>query len=293
MISIIITAFKEPKTIGKAIESFVQQTIKESYELIVSAPDTETLSIAKEYSKKFKQIKIFQDVGKGKSAALNQILQFAKSRILIFSDGDVYVSQNSVNNLIDAFKDDKVGCATGRPVSREDKKTLLGYWSHMLCDAGAHKLRLKRAQEGKFLECSGYLWALKNGIIKKFPTDVAEDSIVPAMLWLRNYKIKYIPEAEVYVSYPKTLRDYIEQKKRTIKSHEKINKYVKKIPKMKSFKNEVLGAAYLFCYASNAKEIVYSLLAFPVRFFLWILAYWQYFFKNEYSDAWKRVESTK
>jgi len=41
MISIIITAFKEEKTIGKAIEFFTKQKIK-NYELIVACPDKET-----------------------------------------------------------------------------------------------------------------------------------------------------------------------------------------------------------------------------------------------------------
>ena len=43
MLSIIITSFHEPRTIGKAIESFINQDIREKYELIVAAPDKETL----------------------------------------------------------------------------------------------------------------------------------------------------------------------------------------------------------------------------------------------------------
>ena len=49
MISIIITAFKEPKTIGKAIESFVSQKIDEEYELIVACPDKETHDVIEKY----------------------------------------------------------------------------------------------------------------------------------------------------------------------------------------------------------------------------------------------------
>lgn len=293
MISIVITSYKEPETIRKAIDSFISQKIKEKYELIVSAPDSETLDVARQYAKKNSKIKIFQDPGKGKSYALNIVLKKVKGRIIILSDGDVYVSKNSVNSLIDAFNDKKVACASGRPVSQEKKETLLGYWSHMLCDAGAHKLRTRRAEEEKFLECSGYLWALRSNLIDSFPLDVAEDSIVPALLWKKGYKIKYVPEAVVYVSYPKNIRDYLAQKKRTIKSHEKLKKYSGDIPRMKSFKNELLGAIDILSYSSNIKEFFYTILAFPVRLFLWILAYLQYLFKKEYSDAWKRVESTK
>ena len=52
MISIIITSYKEPKTIGKAIESILLNKIKEKYEVIVVCGDKETFNIAKKYSKK-------------------------------------------------------------------------------------------------------------------------------------------------------------------------------------------------------------------------------------------------
>ena len=66
MLSIIITSYKEPKTIGRAIESFINQNIKD-YELLVLAPDKETLDAAKKYSKS-KKVKIIKDQGKGKPA---------------------------------------------------------------------------------------------------------------------------------------------------------------------------------------------------------------------------------
>jgi len=112
-------------------------------------------------------------------------------------------------------------------------------------------------------------------------------------LWKQGYKIKYVPQAEVYVSYPKNFKDYIEQKKRTIKSHEKLTKYIKNFPKMKTFKNEVTGVFHILKYPSNLKEFFYTISAIPIRLFLWTLAYSQYLFKKQYDDAWKRVESTK
>src|SRR3989338_1946959 len=139
MISIIITSYKEPRTIGKAIESFLKQKIREEYELIVSAPDRETQEVVKRYSKKFKQVKLFKDPGKGKTLAINLLLPRLKGEIIILTDGDVYVSSDSINKIIDAFKDKKVCCITGRPFSINPRDNLFGYWSHMLCNA-AHKI---------------------------------------------------------------------------------------------------------------------------------------------------------
>lgn len=292
MISIIITSFNEPKTIGKAIEAVINQDIKEDYELYVSAPDKPTLEIAERYKLKNKRIKLFEDPGKGKSYAINLLLKKFKGRIIILTDGDVYVSENSINKIIDIFNDEKVGCVSGRPVSAEKMDNILGYWSHMLCDS-AHKLRFNRNYKGNYLECSGYLWAFRNNVIDKFPLDVGEDTIVPCMFWKRGYKIKYSPESKVFVGYPDNMKDYIKQKKRTIKAHEKVPKYIKNPPRMKTFSNELFGILYVLNYAKNAKEFLYSLLAVPLRGYLWFIAYKEYFMKTEYQDAWERVESTK
>jgi len=294
MISIVITSFREPGTIGKAIESFIRQKIKEKYELIVSAPDKATLDIAKKYTKKNKIIKIFKDPGKGKSYAINLLLPKLKGRIIILSDGDVYVSENSVNDILEIFKDKKMGCTTGRPVSLNPKSSMFGYWSHLLCDAGAHPARLRRAKKRQFLECSGYLWAFRKGIINKFPTDVAEDTIVPILFWLKGCKIGYANKALVYVKYPTNLSEFINQKVRTAKSHETLNKYALRIPRMKSFWNEIKEGWTALFYPKSLKEACWTFLLFLVRLYIWLVAFYEIKLKRQaYKDAWKRVESTK
>ena len=296
MIDVIITSFNEPKTIGNAIDSFLKQDLKEKYNIWVVAPDKETLEIAKSYSKNNENVKTFVDPGKGKSYALHEILPKLKGEIIVLSDGDVFVKKNSLKYLVKPFEDKKVGCVTGRPVSLDDKNNIFGYWSHLLCDAGAHKARLKRYKKRKFLECSGYFWAFRNNVIKKFPLNVAEDSIVPFIFAEKKYKIAYSPKSIVYVSFPKNLKDFIEQKKRTAKSHEKIPKYVnvKNIPQTKTFKNELLEGYNIFFYPKNLKEILYTITLIPIRLYIWFLFFYHTKIKKEgYGDAWKRIESTK
>ena len=107
MISIIITSYKEPKTIGKAINSILKNKLQ-NYEILVTAPDNKTLEAARVF-KEHKNIKIFRDQGnksaalkllkdqgKGKSAALNLAVSKAKGNILILTDGDVFIDDNSI-----------------------------------------------------------------------------------------------------------------------------------------------------------------------------------------------------
>ena len=294
MISIIINSSKEPHLIGMAIEPILKNDIKEKYEMIIAAPDEETADVIKSYAKKHRQIKYFKDKGKGKVNALNQLFKITNGSILILTDGDVYVSNNAINEILKEFGDKNVGCVSGHPISINDKNTMLGYFSHLLLDAGAHNIRKLRNKNNQFLECSGYLFAFRKGIIKELPTDVAEDSIIPYYFFKKDYKIKYAENSLVYVKNPTNLKDFIKQRKRTIGSHAKLKKYAPDFPKVKSFFNEIrYGLIWALSYPTNLKEFIWTLLLFPTRLYTWFIYYTEHIFKKEYQDKWERIESTK
>src|SRR6185295_18184938 len=96
------------------------------------------------------------------------------------------------------FKDNEIGCVTGKPVSIDSKDTKYGYWANFLF-AGIDKARKKLSNNKQFFECSGYLFAIRNGIIKEFPLDASENNIIPYLFWKKGYKIKYLDKVEVYV----------------------------------------------------------------------------------------------
>ena len=295
MISIIITSFKEPDTIGKCIESIISQDIGYEYELIVSAPDIETLMVAKKYKEINSRIKLFKDPGKGKSYALNLIFQKLKGEVFILTDGDVYISEGSINKIMEHFKDPKVGCVTGRPVPQEHRGGMYGYWANFLFDA-AHDLRKNLFVDDKFLECSGYLWAFRNGVIGELPLDVAEDSVMPYFFWDKGYKVGYEEDAKVYVKNVDNWEDWMKQKTRTSKAHETLGKYVnlESAEKTKSFSNESKGLKYLFTYPNNLKEFYWTLKLVGARLNMWMKVFYDTKVKDkQYTDAWERVDSTK
>jgi len=295
MISITICSFKEPKTIGRCISSIINQNIGEEYELIVSAPDEETLAAAREYQNNNKRIKLFKDPGKGKSYAINLLLPKLKGDILIFTDGDVYLSKNSINLILKEFEDKTIGCVTGRPMPTETKNNQYGFWANFLFDA-AHNMRKKLSENGKFLECSGYLEAFRNGVITNFPLDAGEDSLIPHMFWERGFKIGYAQNALTYVKNVDNWNDWVKQKTRTTKSHETLNRYVnlKKSPRTKTFLNEAKGIHYLFTYPKSLKEYYWMKKLILARLYMWAKVYYETRFVNKhYTDNWETVQSTK
>lgn len=288
MISIIITSYKEPKTIGRAIESFQNQKIKEKYEIIVVAPDDETLSAAKKY-----KVICLKDPGKGKPTALNLAFSKAKGEIVVLSDGDVYVNENSVNNLLRHFKDKSIGAVTGRPIALENRKTLFGYWANLLNDS-AHIERLKRDRKNLPMFCSGYIFAIRNNLFKKLPEDVLDDAYISMLVLKIGYKIKYEPEAIAYIKNPTNLRDWIKQKRRNAMGHNHARELLGKVPQMKSLSNEIFYGWYkAINYPRTLKELFYTGLLFPIRLYTWLLSFYDKLEKRKIMDVWERIESTK
>ena len=293
-ITLLITAFKEP-LVDKAIASALRQKTSYDYDVLVSAPDKETLDTARTFAEKDKRVKIFKDPGKGKSYALNQVFKKVKTDILILTDGDTWIGEHAVQELAHQFQDPEIGCATGKPVPAEDRTTKYGYWANFLFDA-AHGLRRYAGEHDEFIECSGYLWAFRKQKIDSIPLDVAEDTVVPYIFWEKGYKIAYAERAEVFVKNPAYWRDWIEQKTRTSKAHETLDKYVdvKTTPRVKNFTNEARGIFQAIRHPNTSREIFWMAQLILARLYMWTKVHSDVRLKGKhYGDGWKRIESTK
>ena len=295
MISIIITAYKEEKTVGKAIESFLNQKIKGDFEILVACPDEGTKKVIESYSKKDDRVIWVKDPGKGKPIALNICFKKAKGDIYVLSDGDVYVSENSVNELLKVLEDEKVGAVTSRPISISPRNTMMGYYSRLLTDVGAHDTRLKFVNEGKFIPCSGYLFAMKK-LFDKIPEDaLSDDAVMSHMVWDKGYKIGYAAKAEVYEKYPDSFKDWVLQKKRSAGGYNQLKEFFPKHKRMRSFVQEIKEGWYKpFTYPRNLREFYWTITLYFARLYLWGVIYRDINLKKEsFSKTWQRVESTK
>ncbi len=292
MISIIITSYKEERTISRAIESILKNNLTDKYEILVVAPDDETLNVAKIYSKKNKKIRLIKDLGNGKPAALNLAVSKAKGNLLILTDGDVYIGDNSLKPLLKPFLDGRIGAVSGYPVSINKKNSLLGYWAYVLTNIA--NIRRKRAVKSKKrFFCSGYLFAIRKDLFPKLPEKLlSEDGFISHKVYEKKYKVAYSEESKVYVKYPINLKDWIAQKKRSAGGYNQIRKLIK--ANIRSFTKESKGSLELFRFVSNFKEFIWLIALFLARMYLWFLIYLDINLrKKSHRQIWKRVESTK
>ncbi len=171
---------------------------------------------------------------------------------------------------------------------------MYGYWSHLLL-AEMNKTRYAAHKKAEFFEMSGYLFAFRNGIMKKFPEGASEDNVIPTLFYNNGYRIAYAEEARVQVLNPQNFKDWVTQKKRNIKGHMSLDSQVKVT---KQRKNTFLGEAkrglnFVFTYAKGPKQTYWMSRLMAARLWVWGLAYYEVLVKKEeYQDGW-RVEETK
>ena len=293
MLTVLITAFREEGTVGRAIEAFLPQLPPEG-EILVVCPDPATTAVVNEYAARYPQVRHVADPQRGKPAALNFGLRAARGEVVVLSDGDVVVAADALSALLAPFDDPQTGAVSGHPVSTNRRDTLLGYWSHLLTD-GIHQMRLARDREGRFLLCSGYLFAFRRELVERVPEDaLAEDGVISHLVARQGYRVRYAPDALVYVGYPTTYRDWLRQKVRSAGGY--AQRWIRESPvRMRSPWLELWYGSWLALkYPQTPREFLWTLLLFAARLHLWLLVLVKVrLLRRPLKALWQRVETTK
>lgn len=142
----------------------------------------------------------FSPERKGKTAAINRIMPFVKSPIVIFTDANTMLNSKAVKNIVTEFTDPKVGCVAGEkrvsnepPVPGEDGCVATGeglYWRYesflktydyrLYTDVGA----------------AGELFAVRRDLFRQQPEDTLLDDFMISMeVAADGYRIAYCPNA--------------------------------------------------------------------------------------------------
>jgi len=313
MISVIITSFKEPKTIRKCIACIADRSysgIPSPFEIIQITPDELTLKQGQKEANRLglthKQYIQIKDPQKGKPFALKMAIKKAKGDIIIFTDGDVFFEKDAVKELLKPFEDKNIGGVSGRPISQDSKDNCFGYWGHLLSDSADHR-RKNRMEEvenknyfvsrKRFFPMSGYIMAVRNLDIPIPPDVLSDDAYISYYVRNEGMDIAYAPKAISYVKYPTTLKDYYKQKVRSIGGFKQLKRMgiFKKDKQSRSFFIELQYAFFVLIYAENFREFWWSILLFPIRLITWIKIVWNMDIlkKGMPKGGWERIESTK
>lgn len=313
MISVIITSFKEPKSIGKCIKCIGDRKyskISTPFEIIQVSPDELTLKAGMKAARELKLSKLeykhIIDPHRGKPTALKMALERAKGDIIVLTDGDTFFDKDAVKELLEPFNNEKVGGVSGRPISLDSRENIWGYWGHLLSDSADDRRRKTMRKTDHhdyyisgdtFFPMSGYIMAIRN-IKMDIPQNVlSDDAYISYVLRNKGYEIAYAPDAKCFVKFPTNLKDYFKQKVRSLGGFKQLEKFkiFKRDRQSRSFLIELPYTFYVFRYAKNLREFIWSLSLFPVRLITWVKILWErVILKKDMSiTGWERIESTK
>ena len=152
-----IPTYNEEKVIARAINSVLPQ-ISDEDELIIVASGCTDQTIPEIKKIKDKRIRlIIEKERKGKTSAINIIIKEARGDIIVQTDGDIVLENDSIPFLLTHFKDESIGAVSGNPIPIIPKDNLFHDWTIM----SYRKIGELREQEVKNktfnVHLSGYL----------------------------------------------------------------------------------------------------------------------------------------
>lgn len=145
-VSIILAAKDEEKAIDQTLQSLINQT-HEPFEIIAvnDRSQDQTGSIINKWAKsnpsriKAIHIEVLPADWLGKNHALYQGYRHAKGDVLLFTDGDIYFSNNAINQALSFFEADQVDHLTVAPDLTAKSKRLKAFISYFMFGFGFFK----------------------------------------------------------------------------------------------------------------------------------------------------------
>jgi len=221
-VTIGLSSLNEERTIGPALDVLLEEMSTLNAELVVVAGGKDrTVDIAKnKLAERNRCCLIVDSAPRGKPAALNKLFAQMKGRIALLTDGDVLVTKGSLKSMLDAFKRESVGCASGRVVGMPNKYSSV----EKVCDLMNEMMHLSRQRSyretGSIELASGYLLGVRKDVIPTIPEDQnSDDGYLSFAVRSRGLKIAYVENAIVEISFPRSVSDFLRQKTRTRYGH--------------------------------------------------------------------------
>jgi biofilm PGA synthesis N-glycosyltransferase PgaC len=211
-----VFAYNEAGNILALLEALTSQelrNVKIAEIIVVSSASTDgTDELVAEYAQSHPQVKLIRQARReGKSSAINLFLAQATSPYLVVISGDVIPAPRTIELLVSAFRDERIGATGGRPVPVNDEKTFMGFAVHLLWRLH-HRMAMISPKLGEMI-------AFRK-LMESIPAESAVDEAsIEAIVRQAGLKLRYIPEAVIHNKGPEKLRDFIKQRRRIQNGH--------------------------------------------------------------------------
>jgi cellulose synthase/poly-beta-1,6-N-acetylglucosamine synthase-like glycosyltransferase len=164
--------------------------------------------------RKHKGVEVYHlDERGGKIGAMNRGMQFVKTPIVIFSDGNTNLGKESIREIVNLFADPKVGCVSGeKRIYSKDTDAAAGageglYWKY------ESTLKKWDAELYSVVGAAGELFAIRTELWQEVEKDtLLDDFIISLRVAMAGYTIQYNPEAYAIETASANVKEELKRK---------------------------------------------------------------------------------
>ncbi|WP_207784674.1 glycosyltransferase family 2 protein [Marinifilum breve] len=195
--------------------------------------------------RKYDGVEVYhEDARGGKIGAMNRGMQFVKTPIVIFSDGNTNLGEDSIQEIVNLFKDPKVGCVSGeKRIYQKGADAAAGageglYWKY------ESTLKKWDAEWYSVVGAAGELFAIRTELWQEVEKDtLLDDFIISLRVAMSGYTIQYNPNAYAIETASANVKEELKRKVRI--SAGGIQSVVRLAPLLNPFKYGTLSFQYI------------------------------------------------
>ena len=264
-VTLFVAAYNEKDYVGDKVNNslnldYPSEKVRQVW--ITDGSNDGTPNILKKYTSKGVEV-YHEDARGGKIGAMNRGMQFVKTPIVIFSDGNTMLGRESIRRIVNLFKNPKVGCVSGeKRIASKDADTAVGsegiYWKY------ESKLKKWDAELYSVVGAAGELFAIRTELFQKVEKDtLLDDFIISLRIAMDGYTIQYDPEAYAIENSSADVKEELKRKIRIAAGG--IQSIVRLAPLLNIFKYGMLSFQYI---SHRVLRWTLAPLALPIIFIL-------------------------
>jgi len=196
-VTLVVAAYNEADFIEKKIENSLAIDYPANKLKLVFVADGSNDETVDKVSK-YPQVEIhYKPERRGKSMAINRIMPFITSEIVVFSDANTLLNKESILEIVKHYQDEKVGAVAGEKIVRAEDElgNIAGdgeglYWKY------ESLLKKLDAQYYSVVGAAGELFSIRTKLFEQVEQNVLlDDFIISMKICQKGYKVMYEPAA--------------------------------------------------------------------------------------------------
>ena len=253
-----VCAYNEEATIKQKVENLLllKRGMPDLDLLIyVDASTDKTSDILRAYQDDLKII--FATERHGKTHGMNLLVKNTNAEIVVFSDANVFMAEDSLKNVQKYFSDSLVGCVCGHLIYKNKDASVTAkngslYWRL------EEWIKRYESETGSVMGADGSLFAIRRSLHAAPPDDIIDDMYISFRILCDGYRVVHALDV---VAYEDTVTSMTEEYRRKIRiacqafnTHRLLWPFLRRLPPLDLYK-----------YMAH-------------KFLRWFVIYWLFFF---------------